>query len=885
MDQNGKESTIGEGVSRALSPEIIRKDFAIEGHLILSQKLNDGWVPITALVETRSLQTHFKKHYKPQKFDLGNMCRVLSESFQDDPALVSGVLLDAEKGLFKLETDICIRDAPCHARTCSMLFDTVDVGRGRTYAATLIPADAREPVQEVQLEGGTWYLQQVSKCLGIEVGDVLCWGRAGKKFRAFRFPDDPASHTTYANKAIRDVLLKYITDADLERLAQTAPKVAERLGYSAALPPAVAGSNLPGQVNEDVSSEALADKSASKIAEGKAEKCPVGSASPSGTGSATSAGVETEKVTEAADGSGYGEIPMEDVLCPYMYGTYRSTGQPLNLRASWLVGAEVHGPLLLSNVFMRASEIRNPVVKWDHFSVHDFWRWLPSSSPFMEFWRDSYNVSIPLFLCFPDFHSQRNPSAIGTVTKFIVGPGRTSEPSVQEMWDTTEEDIESSQDSTFTCTVSVPFLGDTVPHVEESTPCKTREAAQQEAYLLLLKEFQRRWRQLFYQDSLLELPLSGWTVEVESWGETSAVMPQPGATVHVQYKVTCLDNMVLQSSPSRTLMKIPWGPGFPCIAPIKDVLQEVRVGGSATIKARMPIIPLPMAGPETCMKDVQIHVKVVKVANAVLPSSGVASFVPCLAQQRYSFIVQTLQQHKCRVVADVGCGEGRLLEYLISQGFLAESLYGLDVSKSGLQRAARKLGSRGPPSCHLINISAFTEEAAAGGWQGMGSCDAVILTEVVEHLDPMPLSNVFKVVLGTVRPQVVIITTPNVEYNTVLVGAGVPLQEGMFRNSDHRFEWTRKDFEAWVMKGIESYPAYSASFHGIGKTVNHELDLMKLGQKGGQDVGCCCQAAVLLRQAGVNGKEDGRTKGLAGTKRTSEVALLTATAIQVDAVQ
>ena len=44
------------------------------------------------------------------------------------------------------------------------------------------------------------------------------------------------------------------------------------------------------------------------------------------------------------------------------------------------------------------------------------------------------------------------------------------------------------------------------------------------------------------------------------------------------------------------------------------------------------------------------------------------------------------------------------------------------------------------------------------------------------------------------RPECVVITTPNGEYNITWP----TLPAGNFRHRDHRFEWTQAEFEAWV---------------------------------------------------------------------------------------
>ena len=61
------------------------------------------------------------------------------------------------------------------------------------------------------------------------------------------------------------------------------------------------------------------------------------------------------------------------------------------------------------------------------------------------------------------------------------------------------------------------------------------------------------------------------------------------------------------------------------------------------------------------------------------------------------------------------------------------------------------------------------------------------------------------------RPATVVITTPNVEYNTVFKG----LSAGQFRHNDHRFEWTRQEFHDWA-GGISSRFGYTVRFVSVG---------------------------------------------------------------------
>jgi hypothetical protein len=57
----------------------------------------------------------------------------------------------------------------------------------------------------------------------------------------------------------------------------------------------------------------------------------------------------------------------------------------------------------------------------------------------------------------------------------------------------------------------------------------------------------------------------------------------------------------------------------------------------------------------------------------------------------------------------------------------------------------------------------------------------------------------------------VIVTTPNVEYNALFE----TLPTGTLRHRDHRFEWTRAEFEAWAT-GIAGRHGYTVELAGIG---------------------------------------------------------------------
>jgi hypothetical protein len=57
----------------------------------------------------------------------------------------------------------------------------------------------------------------------------------------------------------------------------------------------------------------------------------------------------------------------------------------------------------------------------------------------------------------------------------------------------------------------------------------------------------------------------------------------------------------------------------------------------------------------------------------------------------------------------------------------------------------------------------------------------------------------------------VVVTTPNAEYNVKFER----LPAGKFRHKDHRFEWTRAEFQVWAA-GVAEHSGYTVRFLPIG---------------------------------------------------------------------
>jgi 3' terminal RNA ribose 2'-O-methyltransferase Hen1 len=93
----------------------------------------------------------------------------------------------------------------------------------------------------------------------------------------------------------------------------------------------------------------------------------------------------------------------------------------------------------------------------------------------------------------------------------------------------------------------------------------------------------------------------------------------------------------------------------------------------------------------------------------------------------------------------------------------------------------------------------------------LANFDAAAVVEVIEHLDPPRLAALERVLFEFARPKTVVMTTPNREYNVTWE----TLPAGQFRHPDHRFEWTRHEFQQWAGRVAEQH-GYAVRFLPVG---------------------------------------------------------------------
>ncbi|WWC90935.1 uncharacterized protein L201_005873 [Kwoniella dendrophila CBS 6074] len=236
------------------------------------------------------------------------------------------------------------------------------------------------------------------------------------------------------------------------------------------------------------------------------------------------------------------------------------------------------------------------------------------------------------------------------------------------------------------------------------------------------------------------------------------------------------------------------------------------------------------------------------------------TFTPELWMQRRHWALDVIRKEGVRSVLDIGCGPGSLLETLVippstiaeppirsdqissdgqanlngEQEIFIQRLGGLDVSTSVIASALKTLS---PPSASTNNASTIprweplTTELWLGGIEKYNAklegFEAIVLLEVVEHLDPDVLNRFGVVTFGTYRPKLMLVTTPNFDFNAKFPRAEehdfakkgfvdpTGRTDRVFRHSDHKLEMTSAEFRAWAEAEAANW-GYDVEVSGVG---------------------------------------------------------------------
>lgn len=226
-------------------------------------------------------------------------------------------------------------------------------------------------------------------------------------------------------------------------------------------------------------------------------------------------------------------------------------------------------------------------------------------------------------------------------------------------------------------------------------------------------------------------------------------------------------------------------------------------------------------------------------------------FHPALYLQRYHFVCDVIQADgSIERVVDFGCAEGQFIRFLKTVTAVRQVAC-VDVDDIALEECVN--AARPLPWDYTFGRSNELTVNVYRGSVVQSDCrlenfDVVTCIELIEHLHPHILSDLPANVFGYIKPRLAIFTTPNSEFNVLFpqLSSNNNLGKKRFRHWDHKFEWSRKEFDDWCRSVVANYPDYSYELSGVGEP-----------PKGSPDVGFCTQIAVFrLKNSLKRVKED-----------------------------
>ncbi|XP_044730026.1 uncharacterized protein LOC123293315 isoform X2 [Chrysoperla carnea] len=209
-------------------------------------------------------------------------------------------------------------------------------------------------------------------------------------------------------------------------------------------------------------------------------------------------------------------------------------------------------------------------------------------------------------------------------------------------------------------------------------------------------------------------------------------------------------------------------------------------------------------------------------------------FSPPLYSQRYLAVQDLIRDErwngKIHKIVDFGCAELKFFKYTKNMRGVHEVLE-VDIQSSTLEsniyRVQPLIVDFIQRRSEALDVSVLAGSIADPDPRLLNT-DMVVAIEIIEHLYPDTLEAIPYNIFEFIKPCVVVFTTPNVDFNVLFP------PRSTFRHDDHKFEWTRRQFQDWAYNIVARFPEYAVWFDGVGALPAGTLE----------NLGCCTQMAI-----------------------------------------
>ncbi|CAF0808296.1 unnamed protein product, partial [Brachionus calyciflorus] len=238
------------------------------------------------------------------------------------------------------------------------------------------------------------------------------------------------------------------------------------------------------------------------------------------------------------------------------------------------------------------------------------------------------------------------------------------------------------------------------------------------------------------------------------------------------------------------------------------------------------------------------------------------SFDPPLYIQRYDYVLNYLNKFKCKTIMDIGCAECKFIHFLKQMNDDLNLIVGVDMDDEVLEKGKNKFTDnlvdiihprKNPLDVFIIkgDISQPDKYFLDKFSYENSGLEFVSLIEIIEHMYEETLDKCIDTVFSQLKPKYVLITTPNSEFNIVFEELDQNNNNKRehderkinpkFRHWDHKFEWTRLEFETWcqnrILNQYKQYKLFNDTYDGLG-----------VAPEGYENVGFCTQIALFVNE-------------------------------------
>lgn len=320
-------------------------------------------------------------------------------------------------------------------------------------------------------------------------------------------------------------------------------------------------------------------------------------------------------------------------------------------------------------------------------------------------------------------------------------------------------------------------------------------------------------------------------------GQGSGVCPSNGYLVCIAYSTSLVKEGEVMKELIESCEEFEFEVGTGAvISSIEAIVVQMSIGQSAWFYVELPPHELILASARDCSRllpllssrscSLEYCITIVRMIEPLEDRMEQALFSPPLSKQRVEYAVHHIRDSCAATLVDFGCGSGSLLESLLDYPTCLRKIVGVDISQKALTRAAKILHSKlskssDVKSAQLYDGSILECDSRLFGFD-IGTC-----LEVIEHMEEHEAHLFGDVVLSSFRPKILIVSTPNYEYNVIIQRSSLQsesdeaAQPCKFRNLDHKFEWTREQFRGWASE-LAMRHGYDVEFSGVGRTADDD---------------------------------------------------------------